>query len=120
MSPAEPARPSSLPLVLSRRGVTLTPAVKTLIEGKLARLRRALPDVLEARVVCTGEKFRRTVRITLRTRRRTFASEATAPDLATAVDSAIDALRRQTREMKQRRAASKGRAARRPRIEPVA
>ena len=113
MSPAEPAPPSSLPLVLSRRGVTLTPAVKTLIEGKLARLGRALPNVLEARVVCTAEKFRRTVRITLKARRGTFASAATAPELATAVDEALAALRRQTREAKERRIPSKGRAPRR-------
>ena len=122
MNGTGPTRDLSLPLVISRRGVTLTPALKTLIDGKLSRLGRALPDILEARVVCTAEKFRRTVRITLRTRRRTFASEATTPDLATAVDIAIDAIRRQTREARKRRTAAKARAARRRRglNEPVA
>jgi len=113
VSAGEPARGASSPLVLSGRGVSLTPALKTLVAGKLARLDRTLPRILDARVVCTAEKFRRTVRITLRARRRTFASKATAPDLATAIDAAVDALRRQTREAKARRTVSKGRAPRR-------
>ncbi len=121
MSPGEPARGTSPPLVLSGRGVSLTPGLKTRIAGKLARLGRTLPQILDARVVCTAEKFRRTVHITLRARRRTFASQATAPDLATAIDAAVDALRRQTREAKARRTVSKGRAPRRrpPPVEPV-
>ena len=121
MSPGEPARGTSPPLVLSGRGVSLTPGLKTRIAGKLARLGRTLPQILDARVVCTAEKFRRTVHITLRARRRTFASQATAPDLARAIDAAVDALRRQTREAKARRTVSKGRAPRRrpgP-VEPV-
>jgi len=101
------------PVMLSGRGVTLPPAFKTLIEQKLARLSRVLPQVLDAKVVCTGEKFRRTVRVTLRARRRTFASEATADDLATAFDEAVEAVRRQSREAKERRTVSKGRTPRR-------
>jgi putative sigma-54 modulation protein len=102
-----------LPVILSGRGVTLTPAFKTLVEAKLARLGRVLPQILDARVVCTAEKFRRNVRITLRARRGTFASEATAADLTIAFDEAIEAVRRQTREAKERLTVSKGRAARR-------
>jgi putative sigma-54 modulation protein len=90
--------------------VTLPPAFKTLIQSKLARLGRVLPQILDAKVVCTGEKFRRSVRITLRARRRTFASEATADDLTSAFDEAVEALRRQTREAKERRTVSKGRS----------
>ena len=121
MSGGQPARGTSWPLVLSGRGVSLTPALGMLIAGKLARLGRTLPEILDARVVCTAEKFRRTVRIALRARRRTFASEATAPDLATAIDAAVGALRRQAREAKARRIAGKARATRRrPRpVEPV-
>jgi putative sigma-54 modulation protein len=98
---------------MSGRGVTLTPALKALVENKLARLARVLPQAVDARVVCTAEKFRRTVHITLRARRRTFTSEATAGDLTAAFDEAVEALRRQTREAKERRTASKGRATRR-------
>jgi ribosomal subunit interface protein len=111
-----PAGRTAVPLALSGRGVVITPAVRALVEAKLARLARALPNLLDARVVCTAEKFRRTVRITLRARRGTFASAATAPELATAVDAALEALRRQTREAKERRTAGMGRAARRRRV----
>ena len=115
MSGRGPAGRTALPLALSGRGVVITPAVKTLVEAKLARLARALPNLLDARVVCRAEKFRRTVRITLHARRGTFASAATAPELATALDEALEALRRQAREAKDRRRASKGRATRRRR-----
>jgi ribosomal subunit interface protein len=108
-----PARGVLPPFVLSGRGVSVSPALKTLIADKLARLGRTLPQILDARVVCTAEKFRRTVRVTLKGRRRTFASEATAPDLARAIDAAVAALRRQVREAKARRTVSKGRAPRR-------
>jgi putative sigma-54 modulation protein len=102
-----------LAVILSGRGVVLPPAFKALVESKIARLTRLLPQIVDARVVCTAEKFRRTVRITLRARRGTFASEATAADLTTAFDEAVEALKRQTREAKERRTVSKGRAARR-------
>jgi ribosomal subunit interface protein len=107
------------PVEFSGRGMTLTSALKTLLTAKLARLGRTLPQILDARVVCSAEKFRRTVRITLRGRRRTFASEATASEFAAAIDAAVDALRRQTREAKSRRTVSKGRAPRRSPAEPV-
>ena len=115
MSRRGPVGRPAVPVTFSGRGASLPPALKTLVESKLARLTRTLPNVLEARVVWTAEKFRRRVRITLRARRETFASEATAPQLATAVDEALEALRRQTREAKARRRASQGRATRRRR-----
>jgi putative sigma-54 modulation protein len=102
-----------MPVILSGRGVTFTPAFKALVDAKLGRLARVPPQILDARVVCTAEKFRRTVRITLRARRGSFASEATAEDLTTAFDEALEAVRRQTRAAKDRRTVSKGRAARR-------
>jgi ribosome hibernation promoting factor len=106
-------RPAAVPIIVNGRGITLTPALKTLIEGKITRLARVLPRIADARVVCVAEKFRRTARITLRARRRTFTSEATAGDLAAALDAAAESLKRQLREAKERRTASKGRAARR-------
>ena len=113
------ARPS-LPVILSGRGVVLPPAFKAVVESKIARLTRLLPNILDARVVCAAEKFRRTVRISLRARRGTFASEATAGDLTSAFDEAVEALKRQTREAKERRTVSKGRTPRRAAAAAVA
>jgi putative sigma-54 modulation protein len=96
-------------VLISRRGVVLTPDVKALVERKVAKLARVLPRSPHARVVCQAEKFRHTARVSVRTRRRAFASEATAGDVVAAVDAAVDALRRQVREAKGKRRSVKGR-----------
>ena len=106
-------RADAVPVILNGRGITLTPALKALIEGKITRLTRLVPRIVDARVVCVAEKFRRTARITLRARRGTFTSEATAGELTAALDAAAETLKRQLREAKERRTVSKGRAARR-------
>jgi putative sigma-54 modulation protein len=100
-------------VIWSARGVVLTPAFKTLVERKVARLARLLPGVVDARVVCEAEKFRRTARLSLRAHHGTFASAATAGDLLAAVDQAVEAIRRQAREDKDRRRPVKGRQDRR-------
>ena len=96
-------------VIISGRGVVLTPDVKALVERKVSKLARLLPRAPGARVICEAEKFRRTARLSVRVRRRAFASEATAADLVTAVDAALDALRRQVRKDKDRRRQPKGR-----------
>jgi ribosomal subunit interface protein len=106
-------------VIISGRGVVLTPAFKALVEHKVGKLARVLPDARDARLVCQAEKFRRTVRVVVRShsasdargepegvvrgRRRTFASRATASDLLVAVEDAVETLRRQVREAKARR-----------------
>lgn len=102
-------------VIWTARNVVLTPAFKALVERKLARLARVGPPIREARVACVAEKFRRTARLTLRTRRHTYASAATAGDLLTALDAALAALRRQARDDKDRRRARKAGARRTPR-----
>lgn len=99
-------------VIISGRGVVLTPAFKTLVERKVTKLARVLPKILDARVVCAAEKFRRTARLTLRAQRRIFASRATAGDLIAAVDDAVETLGRQVRQDKDRRRQHKGRPAR--------
>ncbi|MBI3635963.1 MAG: ribosome-associated translation inhibitor RaiA [Candidatus Rokubacteria bacterium] len=95
-------------VILSARGVTLTPAIKSLVVRKLAKLERVLPRIIDAKVVCSGEKFRRNVSLTLRARRRIFVTRATAPDLTAAVEAAVVAARHQVQEAKDRRRSRKG------------
>ncbi len=95
-------------VIISGRGVTLTPAARALVERKLAKLARLLPQIMDARLVCTGEKFRRTVRLTLRAPRRVFASRATNADLTAAIEEAMAAIRRQAEQLKDRRRPRKG------------
>jgi ribosomal subunit interface protein len=90
-------------IIISSRGVTLPAAFKALAERKIGKLATLLPRAVGARLVCTAEKFRRTVRLSLAARRHTFATVVTADDLGTALDLAVDALGRQVREEKVRR-----------------
>jgi len=90
-------------VTITGRGVVLTADVRALVERKVGKLARLLPRAPGARVVCAAEKFRRTARVSVRLKRRVFATEATAGDLVAAVDAALDALRRQLREDKNRR-----------------
>jgi putative sigma-54 modulation protein len=99
-------------VIISRRGVVLTPHVKALVERKVSKLARLLPRSPDARVVCQAEKFRRIARVTVRAKRRAYASEATAGDVLAAVDAAVDALQRQVRKDKDRRRSAKGSAER--------
>jgi putative sigma-54 modulation protein len=96
-------------VIMSGRGVALTPALKALVERKVGRLTRVLPDVSTVRVTCGSEKFRRTVRLTVKDRRHLFATAATADDLGAAIDEAIETLRRQVRVARDRRRRPPGR-----------
>ncbi len=100
--------------IVSGHGVALTPAFRQMVERKVGKLARILPKVLEAKVMLSAEKYRRTAHIRLVAKRRVFSSEETAGDLAAAVDLAIDALARQVRQVKDRLRQRKPRAARRP------
>jgi len=90
-------------VIISGRGVHLTPEFKTLVERKLHKLTRVLPEPLEIRLVCEAEKFRRTARLGLRSRAQTFASHATTSSLSTAVEEAVEIVWRLVREAKERR-----------------
>jgi ribosomal subunit interface protein len=106
--------------IVSGRGVLLTPAFRGFLAEKVAKLERQAPRALEARVRCGGEKFRRTVRVELRTRRRTFAGAATAGDLRPALEEAVDAVARQLRDAAERRRRLRRARARRAAAEDVA
>jgi ribosomal subunit interface protein len=99
-------------LIISGRGVMLSTAFKDVVTGKVAKLAPLLPALVEARATFTAEKFRRTVRLSLATRRRVFASTATAGDLTAAVDEAVDNLAHQVRRAKDRRRLARRRRAR--------
>lgn len=88
--------------IISGRGVAITPAFRALVERKVGKLSRILPKIIEAKVMLSAEKYRRTVELTLIAKRRVFRSEETAADLAAALDLAIDGLARQVRQVKDR------------------
>ena len=99
--------------IISGHGVALTPAFRQMVERKVGKLARILPKIIEAKIMLSAEKYRRTAHITLVAKRRVFSSEETAGDLATAVDLAADALARQVRQVKDRLRQRKPRVSRR-------
>lgn len=98
--------------IISGRGVALTPAFRAMIERKVGKLSRILPKIIEAKIMLSAEKYRRTAQLTLLAKGKIFRGEETAGDLASAVDLAIDALTRQVRQVKDRLRQRKPRASR--------
>ena len=89
-------------VIISARGVVMSPDFRAYVDRKVQKLSRILPKIHEAKVVVSREKYRRTAEVTLAGKGKTFHSRETAPDLAAAVDLAVDALRRQVRQTKDR------------------
>jgi putative sigma-54 modulation protein len=111
-------------VILSARGIVMTPPFKARVVEKVQKLSRILPKIHEAKVVLSREKYRRTAEVTLLGKGKILHSRETAPDLAAAVDLAIDALTRQVRQMKDRLRQRKPRVSprrtpARPSVEPV-
>jgi ribosome hibernation promoting factor len=95
--------------IISARGFTVSTTYKDHLSRKLAELESRWPKIIEAKVVLSKEKHRRTAGLTLIAKNHTFRSEETAPELAVAVDLAVDALSRQVRALKERVKHRKGR-----------
>ena len=99
--------------IISGHGIAVPPAFRQMVERKVGKLARILPKIIEAKVMLSSEKYRRTAHITLVAKRKIFRSDETAGDLASAVDLAVDALTRQVRQVKDRLRQRKPRASRR-------
>ena len=96
-------------VIISARGLPVSAVYKDTLARRLARLEPMLPKIVEAKIVLSKEKHRRTASLTLIAKGRTLRSEETAGDLAVAVDNAVDALVRQVRAIKDRLKNRKGR-----------
>jgi putative sigma-54 modulation protein len=105
--------------IISARGLSISKTYKDTLTQRLAKLEPMFPGIVEAKIVLSKEKHRRTAALTLVAKRHTFRSEETASDLETAVDVAVDALARQVREMKDRVKNRKARSAPRRAAAPV-
>jgi ribosomal subunit interface protein len=90
-------------LIISGRGVVLTPSFRSLIERKIEKLARGGTRPLAVRVTCASQRFEQTVRLVARARRRSVSCQARADRLLTAVEGAVEMLARQMREARTRR-----------------
>lgn len=89
-------------VIISTRGLSISATYREALTRKVQKLERLLPKVIDAKIVLSREKHRRTAGLTLIAKNHTFRSEETAADMAAAVELAIAALTRQVREAKDR------------------
>ena len=89
-------------VLISARGLTVSATYRASLQERVAKAAGRVPKPIEARVMLTRERNRRTAAITLLAKHHTFRSEETALDLAAAVDAALAALTRQVRQLKDR------------------
>ena len=71
--------------IISARGLSISKTYKDTLTQRLAKLEPMFPGIVEAKIVLSKEKHRRTAALTLVAKRHTFRSEETAMDLAAAV-----------------------------------
>jgi putative sigma-54 modulation protein len=95
-----------------RGGASVSPDIQRRIEGKIAKMERLFPKLMEARVVLAIERYRHLAEVTLRAKRATFHAEGEAPDFHAAVDQALTTLTAQIRRRKERVTAKKPRPSR--------
>ena len=85
------------------RRVKVTPAVRRLLDERLAKLTRYLPELREAHVKLTAEKYRHRAEILIRVRHEDVVAKAEAADLVSAADGALDRLEEQLRRLKEKK-----------------
>ena len=89
-------------LELTGRHVTITPALRKVVERRLARMERMLNDsIVSVQVVLTREKTRHHVEMTLHARgEHFFQADAAGRDLPTALGAATEKLEHQVQKLK--------------------
>ena len=95
-----------------RGGVSISPELQRRIEGKIAKMQRLFPKLIEARVVLATERYRHLAEVTLQAKRATFHVEGAASDFQAALDKALANLTTQIRRKKERVTAKKPRPSR--------
>jgi putative sigma-54 modulation protein len=93
---------------LFARNMALTPRLQEYVEKKVGKLSRYLPNITDVRVDLSVENTRssaqrQVAQLTIRTPRVMLRAEERASDMFTAIDAAIDKMRRQITRYKTRR-----------------
>lgn len=88
---------------ITGRHLEVTPALKSYIESKLARLERHHEPPTSAQVILTVEKLSQKAEGILHVAGETVYAEAVEEDMYAAIDSLADKLDRQLRRHKERR-----------------
>ena len=89
-------------LNLSGHHLEITPALRSYVEGKLARVTRHFDHVIDAHVVLSVDKLRQKAEVTLHVRGKDIHCESEQEDLYAAIDLLVDKLDRQVLKHKGR------------------
>lgn len=89
------------------RHFELDPEDKLFAEERIAKLSRFARDLMEAHLVVTAEGYRHSAEITLHVKGHAMISKEESTEPRLAIDLAADALEKQLRKLKDRRATHK-------------
>jgi len=84
------------------RQTRMTPALKRVLEERLAKLER-FTAVREAHVVLIAEKYRQIAEIVLKTKGKEFVCREESRDMAASIEAAVGRLERQLKKLKEKR-----------------
>lgn len=84
-----------------------TEAMKDLVHDKLQKLKRVLPEPIEANVVLSVERYLHSCNVTITSSGDTFKSAEESDDMYSSIDKVVDKLERQIDKTKGRKRASR-------------
>jgi putative sigma-54 modulation protein len=85
------------------RRVKVTAAVQRHLDERISKLTRYVPELAEAHVKLTAEKYRHRAEILIHVRHRELVAKEESNDLLAAIDAAADRLENQLRRLKDKK-----------------
>src|ERR1700674_3998906 len=89
-------------LTICGHHMAVTPAIRSYVEGKLARIRRHFDHVIDVNVILTVDHLDRKAEITCHVSGKDIFARSNDPDLYAAIDALVDKLDRQIIKYKDR------------------
>jgi len=87
-------------LSVSGHHLEVTPALRSYVESKIARVKRHFDHVIDAHVILTADKLRQKAEVTLHVRGKDLYCQSEENDLYAAIDLLADKLDRQVLKYK--------------------
>ncbi len=95
-------------IVVSGKGIEITPALRSYTESKLNKLTRVFNSVMDAHVTLSVQKYLQIADVTVKTRNGGFTARAQTTDMYASINEAIDNLVKQARRAGKRIKSHKG------------
>ena len=95
-------------IVVSGKGIEITPALRSYAESKLNKLTRVFSSVMDAHVTLSVQKYLQIADVTVKTRNGGFTARAQTTDMYASINEAIDNLVKQARRAGKRIKSHKG------------